>query len=645
TSTKVNDKTVFELSLSSETVAPFVVLDFKANSGIRAQFLENGFFIFSGKKTIKMQTESKITEKDIKDNLTIKTLTDATVPGSIYSDLRREQVLKQDLFFENNDVNYRWVAYDNWTYERTFNVDANIISKKYVNLLANGIDTVSSVYINDQLIGKTDNQFVRYVFDVKKVLKSGQNTIRLAFQSAPIYAKQQSDDFKKKYNYTVQPECNPDQYHGECHFNFIRKMASSFSWDWGPAFPTEGIWKPIGIEAFDKLVIRDITVETTPDQKNNSFWDLTVHIKMESAPNQEFEGIFDIKLDNNVIIKKDKLKFKTDEQGYAGVAFIILLRDIKITPWYPNGVADNTQKLYDLNVELSFADSKEVSTQTKKIGFRTIKLIQNPIKPEGLTFYFEVNSKPFFAKGSNWIPTNVLMEDITPEYLRHLLLSAKEANMNMMRVWGGGVYESDLFYQLADEYGIMIWQDFMFACALYPANKEFLDSVQKEVITQVRRLQHHPSIAIWAGNNENEQGLVGWWKPRLPQYDADYRTLYVHTIGKILDTEDGTRPYVSSSPSNGLESIKENYTAQNPEDSRYGDIHYYSDGSRLWDWTTFWSPKFASEYGFQSYPSMDSLSEAFSAKELVFPLTPTVQHHQHKWNEDETIVQQIRRNR
>ncbi|CAG2183441.1 unnamed protein product [Oppiella nova] len=122
-------------------------------------------------------------------------------------------------------------------------------------------------------------------------------------------------------------------------------MASSFSWDWGPAFPTEGIWKPIGIEAFDKLVIRDITVETTPDQKNNSFWDLTVHIKMESAPNQEFEGIFDIKLDNNVIINKDKLKFKTDEQGYAGVAFIILLRDIKITPWYPNGVADNTQKL------------------------------------------------------------------------------------------------------------------------------------------------------------------------------------------------------------------------------------------------------------------------------------------------------------
>ncbi|CAG2179179.1 unnamed protein product, partial [Oppiella nova] len=233
------------------------------------------------------------------------------------------------------------------------------------------------------------------------------------------------------------------------------------------------------------------------------------------------------------------------------------------------------------------------------------------------------------------------MEDITPEYLRHLLLSAKEANMNMMRVWGGGVYESDLFYQLADEYGIMIWQDFMFACALYPANKEFLDSVQKEVITQVRRLQHHPSIAIWAGNNENEQGLVYWWKPHLPQYDIDYRTLYVNTIGKILDTEDRTRPYVSSSPSNGLESIKENYTAQNPGDTRYGDIHYYNDGSRLWDWTTLPSPKFASEYGFQSYPSMDSLSEAFSAKELVFPLTPTVQHHQHKSNEDQTIVQQI----
>ncbi|CAG2112009.1 unnamed protein product, partial [Medioppia subpectinata] len=157
----------------------------------------------------------------------------------------------------------------------------------------------------------------------------------------------------------------------------------------------------------------------------------------------------------------------------------------------------------------------------------------------------------------------------------------------------------------------------------------------------VKRIQHHPSIALWAGNNENEQGLAGWWKPHLPQYDADYRALYIGTIGKILSTEDTTRPYAPSSPSNGLQDIKDNYTSSNPEDSRYGDIHYYNDGSRLWDWTTFWSPKFASEYGFQSYPSLETLHSAFDDKDLVYPLAPNVQHHQHHPGGDQTIDKQI----
>ena len=182
------------------------------------------------------------------------------------------------------------------------------------------------------------------------------------------------------------------------------------------------------------------------------------------------------------------------------VKFVIPIKNMSIIAWFPNGVANNTQKLYQLKVNLSFADSSEVSTQTKRIGFRAIEVIQEPIKaPEGLTFYFRVNGLPFFAKGTNWIPAHVLMEELTPQYLEHLLTSAKKANMNMMRVWGGGVYESDLFYELADKLGIMIWQDFMFACSLYPSNDEFLNSIDSEVITQVRRLQHHPSIAIWAG--------------------------------------------------------------------------------------------------------------------------------------------------
>jgi beta-mannosidase len=190
---------------------------------------------------------------------------------------------------------------------------------------------------------------------------------------------------------------------------------------------------------------------------------------------------------------------KPDKDNSVKVKFIIPIEEIAITPWFPNGVANDTQTLYKLNVSISLPDSKEVLTKTVKIGFRKIELIQNPIKPEGLTYYFKVNGKQFFAKGSNWVPPNVLTENIGKDNIKNLLESAKEANMNMLRVWGGGIYEFDYFYGLADELGIMIWQDFMFACALYPTDPKFLKSVDIEIVQQVRRLQHHPSIAVWAG--------------------------------------------------------------------------------------------------------------------------------------------------
>ncbi len=220
---------------------------------------------------------------------------------------------------------------------------------------------------------------------------------------------------------------------------------------------------------------------------------------METAAHKESKGTFTIHLNEHSLIENQSYDLKPESDNSIKVKFVISLDNIKITPWFPNGVADNTQTLYDLEVRLNNTESGEVSTKKVRIGFRKIEVIQDPIKPEGLTFYFKVNDKPFFAKGSNWIPANILLESITKDYLWHLLSSAKEANMNMLRVWGGGIYELDYFYELADEFGIMIWQDFMFACALYPADPDFLKSVDSEVVQNVRRLQHHPSIALWAG--------------------------------------------------------------------------------------------------------------------------------------------------
>jgi beta-mannosidase len=220
---------------------------------------------------------------------------------------------------------------------------------------------------------------------------------------------------------------------------------------------------------------------------------------LESVTNKESKASFNIHLNEHTLVENQSHDLKPESDNTVKVKFVIPITAIKIIPWFPNGVADNTQMLYNLNVSLTDSSSKEVSNKAIKIGFRKIQLIQDPIKPEGLTFYFKVNDKSFFVKGSNWIPANVLPELVTKEYLRQLLESAKEANMNMLRVWGGGIYELDEFYELADELGIMIWQDFMFACALYPTDTNFLKSVDVEIVQQVRRLQHHPSIAIWAG--------------------------------------------------------------------------------------------------------------------------------------------------
>ena len=350
------------------------------------------------------------------------------------------------------------------------------------------------------------------------------------------------------------------------------------------------------------------------------------------------EAVFKINLDKDVLVN-DKQTFKPNKEGKSKQKFVIPIKTIAITPWFPNGVANDTQKLYTLVVSLSDANNKDVSTQTKRIGFRTIELVQTPVKPEGLTFYFKVNGIPFYAKGTNWIPAHVLMEDLSEEYIRHLLVSAKKSNMNFMRVWGGGIYESDLFYRIADEVGIMIWQDMMFACALYPANPEFLATVDPEVTHQVRRLQHHPSIALWSGNNENESWVRNGQNVTL--HKRDYVELYInHVMKKILE-DDNTRPFVPSSPSNGLEEKKENWTSSHSGDSRYGDVHYYNYDKPLWNWKQYPSGKFASEYGYISYSSLETFDQVLNESDYKVPISANMEWRQHHPGGTNSVNKQI----
>jgi len=240
-----------------------------------------------------------------------------------------------------------------------------------------------------------------------------------------------------------------------------------------------------------------------------------------------------------------------------------------VKTWWPNGYGE--QHLYYLSTTITTMN--DTLYKQIRIGFRTIELIQEPLK-KGLSFYFRINGIPIFAKGSNFIPASIFPElGAKDNTIRHLLLSAKESHMNMLRVWGGGVYESELFYNLADEYGIMIWQDFMFACSMYPTSDSFLKSVQEEVRQNVIRLKNHPSIVLWAGNNENEAALYGNWygTDSAEVYKTDYVKLYINLIKREVEELDPTRPFVVSSPGNGAYEKTYNYTGVNPYSNLYGD--------------------------------------------------------------------------
>ncbi|XP_074594166.1 beta-mannosidase isoform X2 [Brevipalpus obovatus] len=478
------------------------------------------------------------------------------VPGGIYTSLQKSGKI-QDPLLAGNDVQYRKYARNDWTYTTTVKVDSSVITKSsQIYLIFNGIDTLADISLNGRQLGYVDDMFLRYRFNVKNILQSGNNQLEIRIYSPIAGANNQSSLFERKYGYNLPPKCNPPEYDGECHVNMIRKMQASFGWDWGPAFPSMGIWQPVEIE----------TVESTP-----------------------------------------------------------ILRDFTAIPFLST--------LYDLSVEWTPKGGSKASLK-KRIGFRTVEIVQEPIGNKGLSFKVQVNGYQMFIRGTNVIPISIFPEVQPENYVKHLMKSVKKGHMNMIRVWGGGVYESDYLYNLADEMGIMVWQDFMFACATYPATDSFLKNVQAEVVQQMERLQHHPSVAIWAGNNENELAIASPWWPeiltRKPTYKRDYVALYFDTIGKTLAQVNPMAVYVPSSPSNGKETIKEGGIAVSPGDVRYGDVHFYGYNNDPWNYNYYPSGKFVSEYGIQSYPSLSTLSKVIPQSQLVYPLSQSLLRRQHQ---------------
>ncbi|WPO83921.1 glycoside hydrolase family 2 protein [Chryseobacterium sp. JJR-5R] len=521
----------------------------------------------------------------------------ATVPGTVHLDLLDHQVIP-DPYKDENEKNVQWVENEDWDYQASFKISPEELENQNVDLVFNGLDTFSEIYLNGKRLKKTDNMFRKWEIPVKQYLKTGDNVLQVKFRSSVNAGK----ELAKKVPFTMP----------ESPRSFARKAQYQFGWDWGPRLVTAGIWKDVQLNFWNRAKIKNVRIE----QKTVTGKPAELQIHTEIIAQRA--GKYSISVNKN--IQNISLK-----QGANTVSVPYQIKNPKL--WQPNGWGE--PKLYDLKIAL-YKDSEIISDVTEKIGLRTVELVQEK-DAEGKSFYFKVNGKPLYAKGTNWIPSDSFTPRITKEKYRKLIRDCKEANMNMIRVWGGGIYEDEEFYRACDENGILVWQDFMFAGSFYPSDEDFLNNVKEEVKDQVKRLQNHASIALWCGNNEIDEAIVNWGYQKQFKYSRedslqvwkDYKKLFHEFIPQTLDevAGKGQAIYWPSSPSIGW-GHKESLTE--------GDSHYWGVwwGEQPFEIYNEKVPRFASEYGFQGMPGLEAVKSMFSGKPDLSLENPTIKAHE-----------------
>ena len=528
----------------------------------------------------------------------------ANVPGCVHTDLLDNKLI-EDPFYRDNEKRQQWIGKTDWEYQTTFNVSSQTIKRQNVEIVFYGLDTYANVLLNDQAVLDADNMFRTWRVDVKKYLKPGQNTLRIKFRS-PI---NEILPLMAKLSYEL-PAVN-DQ--GEKTSPYTRKAPYQYGWDWGPRFVTSGIWKPVELVAWDNARMDDLQIKQKDLTKEKAELSAVAEI-VASAPITATIEVKDVTDKNLVATKEVKLAPGVNK---VDLAFSIANPHL----WYPVGYGD--QALYKFEASLKVG-GKTIDDQTRRTGLRTLELRQKPDE-HGISFEFIINGIPVFGHGANWIPADSFPTRITRDKYKRLLTSLRDANMNMVRVWGGGIYEDDYFYDLADELGILVWQDFMFACSMYPGDKMFLDNVRHEVIDNVKRVRNHPSIVIWVGNNEIETAWQHWggWKDKNPSFVwEDYQKLFLRLLPETLEEYDPSRPYWQSSPSANFQA--------DPEFQGIGDTHYW----QVWHAEKPFSeyekqyPRFMSEYGFQSFPELETVKYYTTESDRNSIETPIMLAHQ-----------------
>lgn len=527
----------------------------------------------------------------------------AKVPGVVHTDLLAQKKIEEP-YFSTNEKKLQWIENENWVYKTTFVPSSEQLKSSEVVLDFQGLDTYADVYLNDTKILEADNMFINWKVPVKQYLKEGDNSLKIVFKSAYKIGLELLKAYPKL------PADNDKGVDGKTCV-FTRKAQYHYGWDWGPRYVTAGIWKPIFLESYNYAEFDNIHYVQLSQSDSLASFDAKVTI------NSLVSGAAEI-----VIADKDGKEWaKQSVVLQIGEQIVSVPFNIKNPElWWPNGMGKEKPKLYDFDAML-IVDGKKADQLDQRVGVRTVELVREKDE-KGETFFFRVNGVNMFMKGANIIPQDVFLPNVTKERYEKLVDIAVEANMNMLRVWGGGIYESDDFYNYCDETGIMVWQDFPFACAFYPWDDKFYDSVRAEATDNIRRLRNHPSLAIWCGNNEIDEAWHSWGFKEDPknypwsdQDKIDIRKgiddlFFDEVLPGVLKAEDTTRPYHPSSPL---------FSWGDPRSQVSGDVHYWGvfHGEEPFSVYKDRPGRFSNEYGHQSLANYDTWRKSLTAEDMV----------------------------
>lgn len=515
----------------------------------------------------------------------------AEVPGSVQRDLVRHNVLP-DPFYGINEEKIQWVEDENWDFRKTFTITADQLKYDDAQLFFEGLDTHADVFLNGARILHSENMFIGYKIPVKQLLKEGENHLYLRFYS-PVQLMMPA---RATFGYDY-PAGNDHREEKLSIYN--RKAPYHFGWDWGIRIAQMGIWKPVSLNFYNGARIEDYYVKQASVTAQSAKIDNQIEI--HSAANAPVQAVITVAYSLRDDAGKPVSKNITLQPGKNMISIPLEVDQPK--RWMP--VNWGEQHLYDFTVKV-LSGNREIAEKTVRTGLRSVRLVQES-DGHGKSFYFEVNDIPIFAKGSNYIPGEIFTSQQDAGFYDRLFDNITATNMNFIRVWGGGIYENEEFYRQADERGILVWQDFIFGCVPYPSDDAFLTNVKKEVTYNIRRLRNHASLAFWCGNNEIEEGLNHWgWQKEYPDevmeawfkgYDKTFRELIPGLVSEL----DGTRSYIHGSPYDSNWGNPGKFAASDAHDWGlwHGRMPFEAMADRL--------PRFASEFGFQSFPEMKTI--------------------------------------